>query len=409
VTTVLRPLGSLRQRSAFAFPAYRRLWLAAISIAFATWLERLSVGWLVLDRTGSPFLAALTFAARMAPNLVFGPLAGVVADRAHRAQLIAVTASVGALITAAIALVILADVEATWPILALVALVGVARIFQMPAEQALIVDIVGVERSTNAVALYSVGVRSVGVLGALSGGVLIERFGPAQAFLAGAACLLLAAFLMSRLRAEPRVRASRGASLWRDAIAGVLVLLQIPTVAALLVFALLVEMLAFSYGSLMPTVAMQVLEVGAPGLGALTAAAGVGSVVGSLTLSIIGGRVRRGMLLLSVTFAYGVLLVVFGASDRFVLSLLLVAGVGAAAAMFDALQWILLQLHVPDEMRGRALGGWVWAIGFGWLGPVVLGALAESIGVPRTLALSGSLVVVLALSTSMLVPGLRRA
>jgi MFS family permease len=378
-------------------------------VAFATWLERLAVGWLVLDRTGSPFLAALTFAARMAPNLVFGPIAGVVADRSHRSRLIVVTTSIGATFYLLIAIVAALSASATWPILLLVAGAGIARIFQMPAEQALIVDIVGAERGPNAISLHSVGVRSVGLLGALSGGLLIDRAGPAQAFLAGALCLLLAATIMSRLHVATRRRTERDTTLWRDAVAGVRTLLRIPTVAALLAFALLIETFAFSYGSLMPTVAMEVLAVGASGLGVLTAAGGVGSVAGSVLLSVVGGMTQRGVLLLVVTFGYGVLLVAFGASDRFALSLLLVGGVGAAAAMFDALQWILLQLHVPDEMRGRALGGWVWAIGFGWIGPVVLGGLAEQIGVPKTLAMSGALVITVTFAAALTVPGLRRA
>ncbi|MEX2445910.1 MAG: MFS transporter [Dehalococcoidia bacterium] len=403
MTTTLSP------RSVFAIPAYRRLWLAAVAIAFSMWLERLAVGWLVLDRTGSPLLAALTFAVRMAPNLVVGPFAGAVADRSNRARLIAATALSRAAVTAAIGLIVLVGADATWVVLLLVAAAGVARVFEMPAEQALIVDLVGGARSADAIALHSVGVRSVGLLGALAGALIIDYAGPAEAFAAGAVFLGAAAWLMSTITVEARLRVTPAASLWRDAVEGVRALVRIPTVAALLVFALLVEILAFAYNSLLPTVALLLLDAGATGLGLLTAAAGVGSVLGSLLLSLLRPSVPRGLVLLVATFAYGVLLVAFGASQQFLLSLVLVGGVGAAAAMFDALQWTLLQRHVPDEMRGRAIGGWVWAIGFGWVGPILLGAAAEALGVSQALAISGSLVVVLAIAAAALVPGLRRA
>ena len=78
------------------------------------------------------------------------------------------------------------------------------------------------------------------------------------------------------------------------------------------------------------------------------------------------------------------------------------------AAAFDALQWTLLQLNVPDRMRGRAVGGWVFAIGFGWIGHLELGALGGAIGVQWALAINGGLVVLVALATVVLIPRLRR-
>jgi MFS transporter, DHA1 family, staphyloferrin A biosynthesis exporter len=404
-----QPVPALLGRNAFSIPAYRRLWLAAVAIAFSMWLERLAIGWVVLEQTGSPFLAALTFAVRMAPSMVVGPFAGALADRVSRPRLMVSTALARALLTASIAMAIWTGFDATWVIMALVAMAGVARMIEMPAEQALIVDIVGRDRSTNAIGLHSVGTRSIGLLGAFAGGVIIDLVGAPEAFLAGTFFLVVAGSLLLGLRVEARPAVAQAASLWRDAIAGVRALLAIPVVAALLVFAVIVEILAFSFNSLLPVVARDVLDVGPSGLGALGAAAGAGSVVGSLVLSTLGRLQRRGALILGVTFAYGTLLFAFGQTDVFRLALVLVAGVGAMAAMFDALQWILLQVHVPDEMRGRALGGWVWAIGFGWVGPVVLGAIAEGIGVPQAFAISGSLVVALAIGAALLVPGLRRA
>ena len=76
----------------------------------------------------------------------------------------------------------------------------------------------------------------------------------------------------------------------------------------------------------------------------------------------------------------------------FPLSLVLITGVGAMAAAFDAMQWILLQQHVPDHMRGRAIGGWVFAIGFGWIGHLALGGAAAAFGVQWALAAAGAMV-----------------
>ena len=108
-----------------------------------------------------------------------------------------------------------------------------------------------------------------------------------------------------------------------------------------------------------------------------------------LLLVLAADRVRRGLMLIAVFATFGALLVVLGNSTIFWLSVVTVAGVGASAAMVDALEWIMLQDSVPDELRGRALGGWNFAIGWGWIGPLTLGAIADATGVPTALTLSG--------------------
>jgi hypothetical protein len=209
--------------------------------------------------------------------------------------------------------------------------------------------------------------------------------------------LLVAAALYRGVRVpRPEAALRAGASLWADAVDGLRTIARIPVVATLLGLAVLVEVFAYSYQALLPAVAERILEVGPAGLGVLTFAAGMGAVLGAAALSVVGAEARGGRMVIGVTAAFGALLVAFSLSVDFRLSLLLIAGVGAMAAMFDALQWALLQSAVPDEMRGRVIGAWMAAIGAGWMGPVLLGAVAEWTSTATALAASGVLVVVLA-------------
>ncbi|MBM3140670.1 MAG: MFS transporter [Chloroflexi bacterium] len=404
----LAALRRSRALYALGFPEFRRLWFGGVLDGLANWMERLAVGWLVLAETGSVFLAALSFAVRAAPHIVFGPFGGAVADRFERSRVLSTTASAKAALIGAIAVVVLAGWPPTWPVLALVALTGVARASETPATQALITDIVGGRRAANAIGLHSFGVRAMGMLGALGGGVLIDFAGAGIVFAIAAASLVAAAVVYASIRA-PRARPATLAtpSLLADAIAGLRAVIGIPVVAALLALAMGVEVLGFSYQSLMPAVAERVLRIDAAGLGTLTLFAGVGAIAGTAALSLLGESTPRGPLLIAVTLGFGAALIAFGQSERFVLSLLLVAAVGAMAAMFDALQWVLLQASVPDEMRGRVIGGWMSAIGFGWLGPIALGALAEAAGTRWALVGSGSLVIALAVAAALL-RGVRR-
>jgi predicted MFS family arabinose efflux permease len=169
-----------------------------------------------------------------------------------------------------------------------------------------------------------------------------------------------------------------------------------------------VEMFGFTYNALLPSVARNVLSVGADGLGELTFAAGLGSMCGAAVLAAASAFPRKGLLFIGITVAYGVFLVAFATSGVFALSLALVAGVGAAAGMFDTMQMTLLQQHVPDDARGRAIGGWVFMINFAWIGQMALGYIAELVGVAWALAGAGGLVMVTGLAAFLVSPGLRR-
>ena len=398
LATALAAARGNRALYALGFPAFRRIWLAAVLDGFGNWMERLAVGWFVLHVTGSVFLAALSFAVRSAPNIVLGPFGGAVADRFERPRVLMTTATARALLLFAIGATVLAGVTAAWPILVLVMLSGVARSSEVPATQAMIADIVGRARAASAIGLHAFGVRSIGVLGALAGGVLIDLIGAGWVFLGAGVAVGCAAATYATVRV-PRVRSvGTGVRLiWADAIAGLRLVLHIPVVLTLLLLAVGVEVFAYSFQSLLPAVAERVLHVDAAGLGALTLGAGLGGMVGTASLSLLGDETRRGPLLLGVTLTFGALLIALAGSERFALSVALMVGVGAMAAMFDALQWVLLQLSVPDEMRGRVVGAWMSAIGFGWLGPIFLGVTAEVAGTQWALAASGAVALALGL------------
>ncbi len=132
-------------------------------------------------------------------------------------------------------------------------------------------------------------------------------------------------------------------------------------------------------------------------------------MIGAGALAAMGDYRRKGLLILATTLGYGLALIVFSRSSMFAVSLVLIMGVGMAAAMFDAMQWVLLQANVPDRFRGRAIGGWVFAIGFGWIGHLMLGAVAEQIGVQWTLTASGAAVLAAAAVAIAVSPRLRHA
>lgn len=376
--------------ASFEEPEFRTVWFGAVLFGLGMWMERLAIGWFVLDETGSVFLAALSFAIRTIPNLILGPIGGAASDRLPRGRVLTATALIRLVAAGLMGLVVWVDFAAIPILLALVFVTGSTIAFQNTALQPLQAEIVGPRRLGNAISLTSFGQRTIGVLGALSGGVLIAWIGPAPTFFIGAIPLAGAAWMFSRVR-RPARPASTDQRFLADVIDGLRLIIQTPMVRLLLAMMILVEILGFSFNGLLPAVAERVLEVGPERLGVLTAGVSVGAMLGTLFLVATADRLPRGLMLIGVFASFGLLVVLLGNSTLLWLSVIAAAGIGACAAMTDALEWIMLQDSVPDELRGRALGGWNFAIGWGWIGPVALGAIADATDVTTALTFSGSL------------------
>ena len=398
--------------TAFSYPAYRVLWISSNFTALGTWAERLAVSWLVLVETESVLLSAATFAMRSAPGIITAPLGGAVADRFPRTRLLPITALVRAAVMLLMALVAWDGFSNPWPIFLLVAIGGVVNSFDMPAKQGLITDLVPRDVRMNAISLHSVGSLAVGAIGSLASGITAELLG-IPAALTGAAILVLIGgaivLLVPSVRAAGQNQQTPLRMVFRDAADGIRLMAGMPLVATLLLMAIAVEIFGFAYQAVIPAMARDELQVTESGLGTLQFAAGMGAVAGAVALSMLGDFRRKGRLLLAVTTGYGLGLFGVALSPNLAVAIMLVTLVGAMAAGFDAMQLTLLQATVPDNMRGRVIGGWIFAIGFGWVGHLAMGAVGEAVGVRWAIGGAGLVVMLTSLVVLVASPLIRRA
>ena len=376
------------------------MWTATVLFSLGNWTERIVVGFFVLAESDSVFLTAASFAARQAPALIAAPIAGSVVDRWPRSRVLGFTAVYKALILAALAYFAGLENPTLWPVFVLTALGGVGQSFEIPATQGLVTDSVPKRLRMNAVSVQSVGARGIGAIGGLLSGAAIDEIGVSWALVIGvgafAAAGLATLLIRSRTAASDQDSGKDprpiGVDLFVQAFRDLRLLFRMPAVRTLLIAAVLVEMFGFAFGALLPSVARNVLDTAGTGLGALNMMAAFGGLAGVIALSALGDYRHKERLLVAITLAYGTFLMLFAGSSVFALSMVLILGVGMSAGAFDAMQWILLQANVPEHMRGRAIGGWVFAIGFGWLGHIGLGALGEVVGVQWALGGAGLLV-----------------
>ena len=393
---------------AFSHTGFTVLWLSTDLFAFAMSLEMVAVGWLILDETGSAFLTSVAFAVQVGPNIVFGPIAGALADRYPRSRVLAIASLLKALLMALAFGLVSLDSGAIAALLVLVAVSGISTTLRTTTFGAIIPDVVRQADALSATSLGNLAQRGVGVAGGLSAGFLIAWASPAAVFLLAIVVALLSGWGFLRMPSR-QPEAAVKQSVWSEVRAGLGLLVSLPIVRALLGLMVVIEILGFSYLGQMPVLAEEALNVGPKGLGALTSANAAGGLIGMAALAFIGDYRRKGALLLGVGFSFGILLFFLGLSDIFLVSLLMVGGVGAAAAMVDTLEWVLLQSSVDRELRGRVMGAWSAAIGTGWVGTLALGLAAEVWGVQAALIAFGATLTLAAVVFAAMAPLLRRA
>jgi MFS transporter, DHA1 family, staphyloferrin A biosynthesis exporter len=381
----------------FASTAFRWLWSSTVASAIAGGLERTATGWLSLEAGGGAFAVGLVLSARMVPSLLFGLAAGTIADRVNRSRQLAAVGLTAVPLMGVLAWLAATSTVQVWQVVIVSFAAGCLQVFDITARQTLVVDSLPREMAVNGVALMSFVSRLAIAVGAFGAGVLISSVGVASCYVLVASFYAVAAVLV--LRVQPIVADRRLAGhppFWRAMRDAARLVVDVPAVRTLVVAGVACEIFAFSHPTAVPVVARDVLDAGAEGLGILNASISVGGTLGALLLSLVPGRVRREPLLGLVFVVYGAALLGFAAAPSLPLAALALVATGACAGSFDALQQTLMQLAVPDEQRGRAMGVWVLGIGSAPVGHLETGAMVATLGAPMALLLNGSLVLVAA-------------
>ena len=176
----------------------------------------------------------------------------------------------------------------------------------------------------------------------------------------------------------------------------------------LVVVTSVVEVFGFSFNTVLPELATSRFDVGAEGLGLMHSARAIGGVLASLALAGMIGFERRGLAFLAVLYAFGASLILLSSAGQFVLALLALLLVAVLAAASDVLTQSMMQLSVPNKLRGRAMGSWILAVGASPLGHLQMGALAVSLGVSGALLINGGALIAVAILATFAAPRLRR-
>lgn len=393
---------------AMRFRDFRLLWLSGVFNSTGFLGEQVVLGWLVLELTDSSLMVGVALALRMAPFLLLGVIAGAIADRIDRRKLLRGVSISMAGLSAAIGLLIMLDMVALWHLLLITFAGGCLRAMHQPARQSFAYDIVGSKNLVNGLSYLSLGMRVGGIGGSLAVGFLVGRLGADVAYAVLAASYIASAAALQFIHSPGRSASSAQQPLWQNLKELGAEIRHNNILLVLLILAATVEILGFSHQVLLPVLARDVLHVGAEGLGVMNALRSVGGIAAILALSSLGEVQRKGLLYLVVLHVFGASLLFLGIANTFYFAILAIMIINGMGALADILSQSLVQTVVPDELRGRAMGSWVLAVGLGPVGHLQIGALASALGVSLALMAHGVGLITLAVGAFILFPKLRR-
>jgi MFS family permease len=370
-----------------------------------TWIQSVARAWLVLQLTDSAFTVGLVTALGSLPILLFTLYGGVVADRVNKRLTVLILQAL--MLTEALALAILTGagiITVHW-IMGLAVFYGLLSAFEVPTRQALISEIVGKADLMNAIALNSSAFNVARVVGPSIAGALIATVGLAACFYVNAASYLFVVAGLALMRVMPVERPAPSSAL-AALKEGFGYIFGNAGPRALVILIAVFGVFGFSFVTMMPVFARDVLQLDAGGYGALVSAVGVGAAAAALGTAAFGRR-RGGAGVGRTWLLFGVLLAVGALAPNFWTALVVFTLTGCTMALNSILANTQLQLQAPDELRGRVMGFYSFVVlGMAPFGSLQAGWVAEHLGVRVAFGMGG---VVCLLAALVLGPGGARA
>jgi MFS family permease len=401
-------VGRILRGPAFKHRDFRLLLGSATTNYMGYGGEQVVISLLVYQLTGSSAWVGVALALYFLPLFIFGMAAGAIADWIDRQRLLRIIEAVIASNLVVFGTLVAFDATALWQVLVVTFVSGSARAVYLPVRQSYAYDIVGGEQVVAGLGLLTIGMRAGQLVGAVVAGSAMQRLGTDIALYVLATFHGVTFLIVSRLRSIPTEAHSNPVPILENLREYVHEMRRNRTLLMLIVVTAAVEVLGFSFATILPELATDRLGVGAEGLGIMHAVRAAGGFAAGIALAGTVSFRRRGLAYLIVIYAFGLALIGLGFAPSYASILLAVLAVAALASASDVLTQSMMQLSVPDRLRGRAMGAWVFAIGAAPVGHLEMGALAASVGVGAALGINGGALILIGILTTIVAPGLRK-
>jgi MFS family permease len=370
-----------------------RLFFGGQSVSLiGTWMTRIATSWLIYRLTHSALLLGVVSFAGQIPTFLLAPFAGVWVDRWDRHRVLVVTQVLAMVQSFALAALALAGRITVWDVLWLSVFQGLINAFDMPARQAFVVEMVEDRRDlSNAIALNSSMVNMARLIGPSVAGVIIAAVGEGYCFLIDGISYLavIASLLLMRVSGSRPQRSAKNTL--TELAEGWQYVSRFAPIRSILLLLALVSLMGMPYTVLMPIFAGSILHGGPHTLGFLMGAAGVGALTAAFRLAARRSVLGLGKLTAISAALFGGGLVAFSRSHWLWSSLILMFFVGFGMMQQMASSNTIVQTILEEDKRGRVMSYYAMAFtGMAPFGSLLAGTVADRIGAPATLLISGA-------------------
>lgn len=372
------------------------LWLGMLALMAGMQMQMLARGYLVYDLTGSASLLGIVNAGMAIPMLSLSLFGGAFADRIDRKLIIQAGQAGSVVISLVVGLFIISGFI-TWQYLFVASIIqGAMFAFMMPARQAIIPQLVGKGKLSNAMALNAAAMSSMTLIAPGIAGVLYAYAGPHNVYFVITALAALSVFFTSLIPKMGNANAGKPkGAMGKEIIAGLVYIRHSHIVLVLLVMGLATTLFAMPFRMLMPVFVVDVYHLGPDSMGLLVAVMGGGSLAGALFIASIG-QWRRGMLLILGSFASGIALLLLAIFPIYLVAAFIMILLGLGDAGRRSLNQSLIMEEVEDQYRGRVMSVFMMNFGLMPLGVLPTGLLADYIGPQPAIGLLGVLMLITA-------------
>ncbi|MGX7678316.1 MFS transporter [Jatrophihabitans sp. DSM 45814] len=370
-------------------PNYRKFFFGQAISRIGTWMQTTAQGWLVLQLTGSGTALGLVIACQTLPVLLLGPYGGVIADRMDRLRLLVwLESAMGGLALVLGVLTATHEVR-LWQVYILAFCLGLLNAFELPARQTFVHDMVGRDALRNAVSLNSVLNNAARAIGPGIAGVIIGVGGTSVCFMVNAlsyVAVVASLLRMDRSRLTPALPTPREKGQLR---AGFSYVRSRPSLGVPLLMMTIIGVFAFEFQVTLPVIAKDTFHGGSQAYGFITAAMGIGAVLGGI---FAAGHGRMGIRPLAMSAAlFGIALTLATVAPNLYCALILMLFVGAGSVTVSARGNTTLQLGADEHMRGRVMALFsVATMGTTPIGGPIVGAAAQHLGARAGLAMGAA-------------------
>ena len=380
----------------FRQPNFRWFFLGTFLANCATWTQGVTLSWLVYDLTASGAMLGTMSLVRNIASLGLSPVAGIAIDRRSRRSLMFLTNSWFLVINAGIALALLASITHVWPLLLFSLLNGTAQAIDFPLRQTVLFVLVPRRLTPSALGIDRTGWAVMRTLGPAIGAFLLVRIGAGGSFLAQAALYAIIILAILQLRFAQRQPAGSGTAVTSNFAEGLKHIVRNANTRAFAFMGCILTMFIIPVFVVMPAIYAKDLFQGGPQvLGWLLSAVGFGGVLGGLVATLLIKIDYRGRVELGAMLLLGLAMVGFAFSTQLRVALVFFGLAGFFEMIFIITNQTLLQLSIPNELRGRVNGIITLTSALIPLGALIGGIGADTIGPrPTTALLGGSAAVI---------------